>query len=85
MKATKFLKSVYQNIHSQGSFKMCALLFGQAEIVLVVVWLLYHFTLKSTPLVNCVWIITFVDHLHVWVTKSKPSLMFFPAACTDIE
>ena len=26
---------------------------------------------------DCVWIITFVGHLHVWVTKSKPSLMFF--------
>ena len=26
---------------------------------------------------NDVWIITFVDHLHVWVTKLKPSLMFF--------
>ena len=33
--------------------------------------------LKSTPSVNGVLIITFVSHLHVWVTKFKPSLMFF--------
>ena len=26
---------------------------------------------------NCVWVIAFINHLHVWVTKSKPSLMFF--------
>ena len=26
---------------------------------------------------NDVWIITFVNHLHAWVTKFKPSLMFF--------
>ena len=46
-------------------------------MIFVPVWLLCPFTLKSTPTVNCVWIITFVGHLHVWVTKSKPSLMFF--------
>ena len=26
---------------------------------------------------NGIWIITFVNHLHVWVTKFKPSFMFF--------
>ena len=46
-------------------------------MVLVVVWLLYHLTLKSTPSVNCVWIITFVGRLHVLVTKPNPSLIFF--------
>ena len=46
-------------------------------MIFVVVWLLYHFTLKSTLSVNGVWIITFVGHLHVWETKSKPLLMFF--------
>ena len=46
-------------------------------MVFVIVWLFYHFTLKSTPLVNGVCIITFVSHLHVWVAKFKPSLMFF--------
>ena len=74
MEATKFLAL---NIHIQGSFKKCLLLFGQAEVVVVVVWPLDHFMLKSTPLVNGVWIITFVSHLYIWVTKPKPSLMFF--------
>ena len=69
MEATTFLGL---NCHIQGS-----LLFGQNNMVLVVVWLLDHFTLKSTPSVNGVWIITFVSHLHIWVTKPKPSLMFF--------
>ena len=46
-------------------------------MIFMVVWLLYQFTLKSSPSVNCVWIITFVGHLHVWVTKPNPSLMFF--------
>ena len=45
-------------------------------MVFVVIWLLDHFTLKSTPTVNGVWIILFVSHLHVWVTKFKPSIMF---------
>ena len=45
-------------------------------MVLVVVWLLYHLTLKSAPSVNCVWDIAFVNHFHVWVRKFKPSLMF---------
>ena len=26
---------------------------------------------------NDVWIITFVNHIHAWVTKFKPSFMFF--------
>ena len=46
-------------------------------MIFVPVWLLCHFTIKYTPSVNCIWITTFVGHLHVWVTKSKPSLMFF--------
>ena len=45
-------------------------------MVFVIVWFLDHLTLKSTPSVNGVWIITFASHLHVWVTKFKPSLMF---------
>ena len=45
-------------------------------MIFVVIWLLDHFTLKSTPTVNGVWIISFVSHLHVWVTKFKPSIMF---------
>ena len=33
--------------------------------------------LKPVPSMNGIWIITFVSHLHVWVMKFKPSLMFF--------
>ena len=44
-------------------------------MVFVVFWLFDHYTLKSVPSVNGVWIITFVNHLHAWVTKFKPSLM----------
>ena len=69
MEATKFLDL---NIHIQGSFKKYMLLFGQTEMVLVVVWLLDPFRLKSAPSVNGVWIITFISHLHIWVTKFKP-------------
>ena len=65
-----------KDILIQGSFKKCSPLFVQAEMVLVIIWFLDHFTLKSTPLVNGVWIITFVSHLHVWVTMFKPLLMF---------
>ena len=61
----------------QDSLKKCSLLFGQAEMVFVIVWFLDHFTLEPVPSVNGVWIIAFVSHLHVWVTKFKPSLMFF--------
>ena len=43
----------------------------------VIIWLFDHFTLEPAPLVNGVWIITFVSHLHVWVTKFKLSFMFF--------
>ena len=43
----------------------------------VMVWFLDHFTLEPVPLVNGFWIVAFVSHLHVWVTKFKPSLMFF--------
>ena len=65
------------NSDIQGSFKKCSLLYRQAEIIFVVVWFLDHFTLKSTPPMNGIWIITFVNHLHVWVTKFKPSPRFF--------
>ena len=76
MEATKFF---VLNSHIQGSFKKCSLLFGQAKMVFVIVWFLDHFTVKSTPSMNGIWIITFVSHLHVWVTKFKPSLMFLQA------
>ena len=46
-------------------------------MVFVILWFLDHFTLKPVSSVNGVWIITFVSHLHVWVTEFKPSLMFF--------
>ena len=46
-------------------------------MVFVIAWLFDHFTLKPVPSVNGVWIITFVNQLHVWVTKFKPSFMFF--------
>ena len=46
-------------------------------MVVVIVWFLDHFTFEPVPSVNGVWIITFVSHLHAWVTKFKPSLMFF--------
>ena len=74
MKATKCL---VLNIYIQGSFKKFLLLFGQAEMVFVVIWFLDHFTLEPVPSVNDVWIIAFVSHLHVWVTKFKTLLMVF--------
>ena len=46
-------------------------------MVFVVIWPFDHFTFESIPLVNGVWINTFVNHLHAWVTKLKPLLMFF--------
>ena len=46
-------------------------------MVFVVIWFLDHFMLKPVPSVNGVWIIVFVSHLHVWVTKFNPSLVFF--------
>ena len=45
-------------------------------MVFVIIWFLDHFTLETIPSVNGVWVIAFVNHLHVWVTKFKPSLMF---------
>ena len=73
MDATKLL---VLNIHIQGSFKKCTLLFRQAEIVFVVVWFLDHFTFKSIPSLNSICIITFASHFQVRVTKFKPSVMF---------
>ena len=46
-------------------------------MIFVIIWLFDHFMLKPAPSVNGVWIITFFNHLHVWVTKIKPSFMFF--------
>ena len=65
------------NSDIQGSFKKFSLLFGQTEMVFVIVWYLDHFTLEPVPSVNGIWVIAFVSRLHVWVTKFKPSLMFF--------
>ena len=65
------------NSDIQGTFKKFSLLLGQAEMVFVVVWFLYHFTFKPVPSVNGVWIIAFVSHRYVWVTKFNPFLIFF--------
>ena len=46
-------------------------------MVFVVVWFFDNFILKPTPTMNSIWIITFVSHLHAWVTKFKSLLMFF--------
>ena len=68
METTKFFE--LKQSHPRR-FKKFSLLFGQAEMVFVKVWFLDHFRL------NGFWIIKFVSHLHIWVTKFKPSLMFF--------
>ena len=46
-------------------------------MVFVIVWFLDQFTLKPVPSMNGIWIIAFFSHLHVWVSKFKPSLMLF--------
>ena len=46
-------------------------------MVFVVIWFLDHFTLEPIPSMNVVWIVAFVNHLHAWVTKFKPWLIFF--------
>ena len=46
-------------------------------MVFVVIRFFDHFTLESIPSMNSIGIVAFVKHLHVWVTKLKPSLMFF--------
>ena len=69
--------SLVLNGDIQGSLKKFSFLFGQAEMVFVIVWFLDHFTLKPVPSVNGVWIIAFVSHHHAWVTRSKTLLMFF--------
>ena len=74
MEATKFLDL---NSHILCSFKECPLLFGLAEMDFVIVWFLNHFTLKPTPSFNGVCVTVFINHLHIWVTKFKPSPMFF--------
>ena len=65
------------NNDMQGSFKKFSLFFRQAEMVSVIIWFLDQFTFEYVPSVNRVWIIAFVSHLHVWVMKFKPSLIFF--------
>ena len=68
----------------QGSFKKLPLLFRLAKMIVVIIRLSEHFTLKPVPLVNDVWAITFVNHLHVWVTKFKPSFMFFKLTWNNV-
>ena len=65
------------NSDIQGSFKKFPHLFYQHKMVFAVIWPFDHFTLESIPLINSIGIVAFVNHLHVWVTKFKPSLMFF--------
>ena len=74
METTKFSDL---NIHIQCSFKECLLLFGLVETDFVIVWFFNHFTLKPTPSLNGVCVTIFINHLHIWVTKFKASLMFF--------
>ena len=69
--------SLTLNSDIQGSFEKFLLLFRQAKMIVVIIWLSDHFTLQPVPSVNSIWMITFVNHLHVWVTKFKPLLMFF--------
>ena len=52
------------------------LLFRQAKMVFVIVWLFDHFMLKPVLSMNIIGIVAFVNHLHVWVTKFKPSFVF---------
>ena len=61
----------------KGSFKTFPLLFCQAKMIFVITWLFDHFTLKPVPLVNGVFIITFVNHLHFSITNFNPLLMLF--------
>ena len=67
------------NCDIQGSFKKYLLLFCLPEMDFVVTWFFDHFSLEPVPPMNSIWIIAFVSHLHVWVTKFKPSLMFLQA------
>ena len=59
-----------------GSFKKFPLLFRQAKTI-VIIWLFDHFKSKTVPSMNGVSIITFINHLHAWATKFKPSFTFF--------
>ena len=74
LKTTKFWAL---NNDAQRSFKKFLLLFHHAKMIFVLIWLFDHFALKPIPLVNGVWIITFLSYLHAWATTFKPSLMFF--------
>ena len=69
--------SLVLNSDIQGSLKRFSFLICQVGMVFVIVWFLDHFMFKPVPLVNGVWIITFVSHQHARITKFKPSLMFF--------
>ena len=46
-------------------------------MIFVIIWLFVHFTFKPVPSVNGIWVMTSVNHLHIWITKFKPSFMFF--------
>ena len=75
--AIKATKCLVWNSDIQGSFKKFSLLFGQAETIFVIVCFFDHFTLKTIPSVNGICMVAFVNHLHVWLTKFKPSFIFF--------
>ena len=73
------------NSDIQGSFKKLSLLFCHPKMVVGVVWFFDHFSLEPVPSMNSTWIIAFVSHFHVWVTKFKPSLMFFKLAVLTLN
>ena len=73
----KGYKILSLNSDIQGSLKKFPLFFRQPKMVFTVIRLFDHFTLESIPPVNGIGIVAFIKHLHVWVTKLKPLLMFF--------
>ena len=46
-------------------------------MVFVIVWFLDQFMLEYVPSMNSIWINTPVSLFQFWVTKFKPSLIFF--------
>ena len=75
--AIKATKCLVWNSDIQGSFKKFSLLFGQAETIFVIVCFFDHFMLKTISSVNGICMVAFVNHLHVWLTKFKPSFIIF--------
>ena len=73
----KAKNSLVLNSDTQGSLKKFLLLFGQAEMICVIVWFLDYFMLKPVPSVNDVWIFTYISHHNSWITKFKTLPMFF--------